>query len=410
MRGIFIQYSHPDTPHVSSMRMRYFAEALARRGHRIVLLTRTPHDGLSMKSPATVAAEIACYDWSRPYFLACAPTRRGSLDLIRDPQTPRWLRQVLIFWHYVFGEGLFSDFTDGSRPYWPVLAGQFQPDLAWGTFGSLDSWVIARGIARLANVPWVMDAKDGWEAFIHPLLRPLLARRFRDAAALTANSGYLSEQFARWFPQRAELIYSGVDEYWIQPSPPAPLKDFRIMLVGGIYAEHNLAGFIRGLRAWLETLAPSERERVSVCYAGSDASKVEPAMAELEALCRTDILAYLPLAELAKLCQGAAVNAYLWSPKTFHHKLVELLCCQRPIISFPGERAESTELARQAGGSLNVCRDGRELEDTLMQIWQGGLQATGGQEPLQGLTWAAQADHLEIVFRRAIDEGRQCGR
>lgn len=401
MRGIFIQYSHPDTPHVSSMRMRYFAEALARRGHQIVLLSRTLSDGETAKPLAVVAAELVHHDWLQPYFLACAPLKCWSLELMRDTLTPRPLRQALIFGHYVFGDGVFSDWSLGSRLYWQLLADQFQPDIVWGTYGSLDSWVIARGIALAANAPWAMDAKDGWEVSIHPLIRRLLARRFCDATALTTNSVYLAEQFTRWFPQRAELIYSGVDEYWIQPSP-SPLKDFRIMLVGGIYAEHNLASFIRGLRSWLEGLTPSERERVSVCYAGSDTSKVKPAMAELEALCRTDILAYLPLAELATLCQGAAVNAYLWNPKTFHHKLVELLCCQRPIISFPGERAESVELARQAGGSLNICRDERGLEDVLTQIWRGGLQPVGREEQLQHLTWSAQSILLERVLQNAM--------
>lgn len=399
MRVIFINYIHPETPHVSSMRLRYFAETLARRGHRVVLLTRTLYDGEAGKTVVKVSEEFANQDWSRPYFLACAPVKHWHLERIRDPQTSRWLRKALIFGQYAFGEGLFSDWTVATRPYWPVLASRFKPDVTLGTFGNLDSWVIARGIAKAANVPWVMDAKDGWEVFIHPLLRHWLACRFNDAAALTSNSGYLAEQYARWFPQRAEIIYSGVDENWIQPSSP-PLEGFRIMLVGSVYDKHYLEHFVRGLRAWLEALTPGERGLVCLDYAGSDMLKVESAMAELAGLCRTEIHAYMPLTELANLCRGAAVNAYLWNPKTFHHKLVELLCCQRPIISFPGERAESILLSQRVGGSLNVCLDERGLQDALTQIWHGGLQPTSGPEQLRELTWEAQADHLEEVLRR----------
>lgn len=404
MRAVFIQYAHPATPHVSSLRLRHFAEALARRGHRIVLLTCTLDKGEKAKPAAEVEADLARHDWSRPYLLACAPRRRPSLERIRDPKTPRRLRQALIVWHYGFGEGLFSDWTWGSRAYWPLLAERFRPDVTWGTFGSLDSWAIARGLAKAAKVPWVADAKDGWEVFIPPLLRRWLAWRFRGAAALTANSGYLAEQFGRWFPLQADVIYSGVDASWLK-APPPPTEGFRIMLVGGVYNRHNLARLVEGLRAWLERLPAGERGGVSVGYAGSDAAQAGSALAGLAGLCRADVRDYLPLGEMASLCRGAAVNIYLWNPKTFHHKLVELLCCQRPVISFPGERGESLELARQAGGSLSVCRDGRELGETLEQIWRGGLRPSGNRELLQRLTWPAQAERLEAVLRRAAAGG-----
>jgi hypothetical protein len=176
------------------------------------------------------------------------------------------------------------------------------------------------------------------------------------------------------------------------------------MLVGGLYDQQDFTRFIHGLAAWVQSVPEPDRKGISLCYAGSDAERVRPAVSDLSRSIRVDIRGYLPLSELASLCSGAAVNVYLWSPTTFHHKVVELLCCRRPIVSFPGEREESLALARQAGGSLNVCANEHDLRAAFDAIWNGGLQPAGGPEQLQHLTWAAQADRLEAVLRRVAQE------
>jgi glycosyltransferase involved in cell wall biosynthesis len=405
MRLVFVNYMHPGVAHVSGMRMHYFADALTMRGHQVVLLTRTLDEVGVTGTPDQVVNGLERHDWSEPFHLACVPQRRWSLERVRDTRTPRPIRQAFIAWHYLVDEGMFSDWTAGSRSYWKVLGEHFRPQATWGTFGNVDSWVIARGIARQAGAPWVMDVKDGWENFIPAPFRNLLARRFQDAAGLTANSVYLAEQYARWFPHRAEVIYSGVDEGWLQNSFKA-VDDFRVVLVGSVYGERNLSRFMQGFRSWLEQLRSSTRGRVSLCYAGGSAREVEQAVIGLRELCPIEVHGYLPLPELATLCRSAAVNTYLWSAKTFHHKLVELLCCQRPIISFPGERQESIELAKKAGGSLTVCRDEGELQSALEQVRQGGLQPNNAQERLRELTWKAQADRLEAVLKQAVKAKR----
>jgi hypothetical protein len=126
---------------------------------------------------------------------------------------------------------------------------------------------------------------------------------------------------------------------------------------------------------------------------------VTPAVAELSREIHVDVRGYLPLDELSSLCRSAAVNAYLWSPTTFHHKVIELLSCRRPIVSFSGEREESLTLAKQTGGSLVVCRDENDLRAAFDAIWKGGLQPTSTVEQLQHLTWARQAEKLESVLR-----------
>jgi hypothetical protein len=81
-----------------------------------------------------------------------------------------------------------------------------------------------------------MDVKDGWEVFIPSGFRRLLAHRFRDEAAMTANSSFVRLQFEKWFPHQATVVYSGADGCWLKPAEE--LKGpFRLTLIGSIYSE-----------------------------------------------------------------------------------------------------------------------------------------------------------------------------
>ena len=222
-------------------------------------------------------------------------------------------------------------------------------------------------------------------------------------AAGTANAEFHAESFARWFPTRPAVVYSGVDDEWIH-AVIEPREHFRVMLVGGLYGHEDFARWMAGFHSWLLTKSEDDRGRIRFSYAGSDSARVMPAARALESLIGVDVRGYVPLADLAGLCRGSAVNVYLWSPTTFHHKLIELLCCRRPIISFPGERHESLRLANETGGSLNVCATGADLQSALEAIWQGGRQPSGGADELRHLTWTAQADRLEAVLRDVVRE------
>jgi hypothetical protein len=304
---------------------------------------------------------------------------------------------------------MFTDFSQGAAPYIAGLAETFKPNVVWGILGNTDCWLLAQRMARSAGCGWVGDMKDAWDVGIPSGLRSLVARRFADQAASTANSRFNADVFQRWFPARPEVVYSGVTEDWIQSSP-GPVEGFRVMLVGATYDSRNLAKLVRGFSEWVRSVPAGARTHIRFCYVGSDAASVESATTELAALVRVDIRGPVPLAELASLCRSAAANMYLWSDATFHHKLIELLCCRRPIVSFPGERSESMGLAERVGGSLNVCRDERQLQDVMNQIWVGGLQPAGGPESLRPLTWASQADILESTLQRVATEVPSCAR
>lgn len=409
MRIVIVNHAHPSVPHVSGMRAGSFARALAARGHQVVLVCEWTRGAEPAPHADEVARGFTGHDWNRPLVLAITPRPTALLERVRSAGTAPMLRKALAAWSYARHSGMFTDFSRAAQPYLEPLAESFTPQVIWGTFGNTDTWLVAQRLAHLSGAGWVGDMKDAWRTWVPRGVRTLVARRFRDMAAGTANAEFHAGVFREWFPTRPEVVYSGVEEAWIQP-PAEAVEGFRIMLVGGTYDGRHLARFVHAFGEWVERLPPAERERVRLCYAGSDTARVETAVTALASRVRVEVRPYLPLAELAGLCRGAAANAYLWSPTTFHHKLVELLCCQRPIISFPGERAESVELSRRVGGSLNICESEPQLRAVLSRIWAGGLQPTGRLDQLRFLTWASQADRLEALLRRVAEEGPACAR
>jgi len=95
------------------------------------------------------------------------------------------------------------------------------------------------------------------------------------------------------------------------------------------------------------------------------------------------------LADMLALCRRAMVNCYLTCDQTFHHKVVELLCCGRPILCFPADQAEALTLTQRVGGDLRSCTSPADIVNGLVHA-EPTLNAPAGprNERLRELTWA----------------------
>lgn len=330
------------------------------------------------------------------------------LRAIRSPATPTLVRKALVAANYTTRGGVYSDFTAAVRRYLPFFANGFRPDVVWGTFGNTDSWLIAQAIARSARCPWVADMKDPWDVFIPTALRCTLALRFTDMRAATCNSEMNADQLDRWFSVKPTVIYSGVDPSFFRPQQHMKADPhFRLTLTGSVHDEAVLERFVDALQQWLlESGAVASRgERtVEIVYAGADRMKVEPILGRLSRSAEVRTFGYLPLQELAGLCASAHANSYIWNPRTFHHKLLELLCCGRPVIAFPGETDESLCLARVSHGALFTCANSSELSDALTAIASTEPSQPRTLDPANLFSWDAQALKLEAFFRNLIPE------
>jgi len=385
-------------PHVCGLRFGRFAEAMARRGHQIVLLTETFPSETAPVAPSELSEALDQHDWNDPYILACRPAGHRSAERARQGDGASAWRKLMIARYFLTDGGMFADWQAGAAPYVDALARNFAPDLVWATFGNTDSWSIARRLSQRAGCPWIADFKDNWDAFIPAGLRGHLARRFGDAAHMTVLSESHCDQADRWFDSIKTVLYSGVDAL---RSASGGDGRFRICMAGSAYDQHQLGGLVSGIAAWLGESTGIDAEFV---YAGNDRLLVEQATEKLEGLCARKLHDFVDLGTLAELQGGADVNVYVHNDRCiFHHKALELIAAGRPIVAYPGETAETRDMAAEVGASLFVCEKPGQVADALGIVRAGTLPAPPS-EGLAAFTWEARARVLESVFQRVAGE------
>lgn len=402
MRIVVVNHLHPDAPTIGGVRLARFAEALAERGHRVVLLTGSLGPDDPVPDPAAVEAALARHDGGRPFHLVCPPMPMRRLAAAREGRIATPLRQGILAWHYLRHGGVFSDWQHASRAYWPALADRFKPDVVWATFGNTDAWSIARGLARRAGCPWGMDIKDIWSS-VPAAVAGLLARRFDDAAACTGLSQGHIDRSGNRFPGEKTVIYSGIPASLLAERPS--VLPFRITITGSTYGW--LTDMVRGIGLFLGERTPAERAGIVLTYAGSEAEAVGRAVQPLSGQCGLDIRPYVPLTDLAILQHEAFLNLYgrfTADPSRFHHKVFELLCAGRPIACYPTEYAEALSIAAEAGLDIAACGEPADLARTLTAAWQ--VRRPQGErvkrDVLARYTWQAQAARLEAVLQAAV--------
>ena len=407
MRAVLVNYSHPDTPHVSAVRATSFANALAEIGHQVLLLTRTLDDADPGMTVAEACVRVREHQSPRPLHVGIRPIPGNPVIRTTKQQPRSLLSRTKTAYNLLRHGGVYPNWVTGARPFISVLARTFEPDVILATFIPTDSLVIAQQLGRASDCPWLIDFKDAWRWALPGVARRVLARRFGDAKHYTANSHYHADQATPWFPHRPEVIYDGISqEFLVTTHEGEPKQAYRIVLVGSVYRRQHLLQFLSGLRLWLSRLPEIARSSVEFAYAGGDVALVEACVRELDLhrLCQVAVKGFLPLPQLAQLCRGASVNAYLWLPTTFHHKILELLACGRPVLVVPGEYAEAKSLAAQLGGHLILCKDEKAIADALTGIGStasvGGVDSKGDQRTQ--FSWTAQARQLERVLQRAI--------
>jgi len=405
MRLVFVNHAHPELPHVSGMRFGYFAREMARRGHQVVLLT-SPLPGSESGHPAQpeLAERLQSALWTQPLVVAVPPSRRLVLEMIRQNTVPTLVRRALTAGQLLVHGGMFADWHKAVGDTIARLADNFRPHVVWGTFGNTTNLMITRQLARRAGCPWVADIKDNWKTFVPRGFRRHIAWRLRDAAGWTTNSRHHRDIASRWFGrQPAEVIYSGVAAEFFRRDASDCAERRQLLLLGGIYDDTRLATYVGAVREWLETLPPLERTTVTFAYAGTDGQRVRAALTRTRLPCEVRILGYQSVAQLAETARASFANTYLFATFGFHHKLLELLVSGRPVICYPGEHAESMELASKSATMFAACTTQRDLVDALTSAWQqrNDRGESAGAPPWR---WSDFAVGLEQFLGRFVRE------
>jgi hypothetical protein len=372
---LLINGTHPAAPHISGVRAGRFASELARAGHRCVLVC-PPVAGNLAAPPAPVTG----HDWSRPLIVEAD-----------DPGIPDGGNAVATFADLLRYGGRRTVFQRNIVKAGRALARDFHPQVGWATFGSLEAVTALRTIAREQGFPWIFDDKDNPEIYVPRAARLPLAWRLRGYAALQANSVLHGEAARHWLGDTAEVIYSGVDACFFETHPaPEPARRY-VTLVGSLYYRETVDAI---LGAIAEFNAASGQPPISVIHLGKQGDWLNN-----DRGVAIEIPGYVAPEEMARVCQHALANIYVFLGRTFHHKLFELLGCRRPVIAYGGELRESIAVATRLRAPLATPTTPAALVEALAAAEHF---TPDPNMPERFFTWPEQAAMVEAAMRRLI--------
>lgn len=403
---LIVGHCHPDFPHVCALRTKGFAEGLARRGHEVVLMTGALPDATSMPPVDTVLENLSKHAGGAPLVLGCLPRGHTWSRGARHGRFPSILNKAVLAGSFLFRGGLFTDWVDGSRTYWPVLADQWRPDIVWATFGNTGAWLIAQGISSRAGCPWVMDMKDPWSDFIPGPLRRLLAARFRDAAAATALADIHGDDLRRWFGGDPVTVPSGVDIPVSDPDRPGSQPDgetFRLSLVGSLYGDEDLTALLAGIRMWGEGRRNRSVRPAVLEYFGAETDRLRAATKDWDDTCEVRMAGFVPPVELAHRLQSSDVNVFVNARSGFRHKVLEFAVAGRPILCLPGVGADECNIVRDSGGRLYNCATATDVGKALDELERHENPDAGTTVDIEKFSWDARSVALESVFAQVLN-------
>ena len=397
---------HPDLPHVCGLRTKGFAEGLARRGHKVVLMTETLPEAPSVLSADAVIECLSQRGDLKPLVLGCLPLGHSWSRWARQGQFPSILNKAVLAGSFLRHGSLFMDWVEGSKLYWSVLADQWQPDIVWATFGNTGAWLIAQGIARRAGCVWVMDMKDPWPDFIPVPMRRLLSLRFCDAAAATSLADIHGDDLRRWFGRDAVTVPSGVDLPESDDVAAVAIPDtdtIRISLVGSLYDDDDLRTLLAGIQSWGEKRRCRSVRPAILEYFGAEEDRLMAATKEWGNICEVRVYGFVAPAELAQRLRISHINAFVNARTGFRHKVLEFAVAGRPILCLPEVGADECGIVRQTGGILHNCATAADVKGVLDDLDRSENPDIYPPTDIEQFSWDTRTTQLETVFEQVLN-------
>lgn len=295
---------------------------------------------------------------------------------------------------------------------------RWTPDLVYATCPPHSVAPVARDVARLAGVPFVVEFRDRWalDAYSnHPDWRQALDRRqeaalLAEAAGIVTVSPLWAESYrARYDAERVAVAMNGFDPDDYPPEravvPAMGPEGIELLFAGALYPGRRDP---RALFAALALLG-EEARRVRVTMLGKD---LGPAVAMAREAGVSDSLALLPPEpHRAIVDRQYAADALLmlqWNNErdagTVPGKLFECIGARRPVIATGWERGVAGRMIAERGLGI-IANDPALLAEHIKGLL-ARKRRDGIIEPLplsvrDGLTRHEQFAALDPFLRRA---------
>jgi hypothetical protein len=400
MRIAIVNACHPDRQHVCAFRGTTFAKILTDSGNQVLLLTPPlTETGKGIKK-TDLTEKLKSHNWSTYCQVTGGFADKSILPSVRNGRVPAPIRQGIIAYNYFVRGNIYNDWIAPSSTLLPVIANDFKPDIVWAIFGNSSCWTMGQALAHMAGCPWVADIKDNWQAFIPKGFRKTTARKFRDAAAYTVLSQAHADTFPLSSTSDYKVVYNGISPALMHTAKNNPnATDLReeILITGSLYRSDILVQLLKAIDAWQQ-----QHPGTKISYAGGDKEILQQAMSNLGTTVDVKNLGSLTPHDLWERQQTVLVNVYVRNPPNlFHHKLLELLTANRPILAFPGETDESRTIANSVKAMLFTCNDQRQIYQALDQA-QSTATVLSDKTALNEFSSQHQARRLIELFTETI--------
>lgn len=245
--------------------------------------------------------------------------------------------------------------------------------------------LIALGLKKKFNIPWLADFRDPWTNI--DFYDKLMLTKFSDAKhkkleldvlknadKIVIVSWNWAKDFQKIFNREVEVITNGFDEEDF-PKEKIPLDEkFSVSHIGAMNKDRNPHQFWKALSELLKENI-SLRNNLQIRLIGKNDIAVIQSIEDNGLKNFTDIISYLPHNEVLKqICSSQILllplNDTLNTLGIIPGKLFEYLAAKRPIFAIGNENGDSAKIIRDASaGTTCDFKDKEKMKKEILKMY-----------------------------------------